>query len=112
MGKVVGDLQENVQITGDRISGALKKVTGYTGFSADDGEQSGNYLALHFNVGDFDSIKVELSGTSVEPIELDDDGLIVLRITNNNQTIRVVGTKGDEVTVKRYSLSNLTLNQT
>ena len=114
LGKVVGDLQDNIVISGDTISGTLKYVTGYTGFSGNVEEQSGNYLALHFDTNiDVDSITVELlNGTVGHPVTLDSDGIIILRIADKDtQSVRVVATKGDEVTVKKYSLTGLTLNQ-
>lgn len=114
MGKHVDDLQTGVSISGTSISGTLKHVTGYTGFSGDTSEQSGNYLALHFDVPDVTgaTISVELVGGTGEPIILDSDGLAVLRITNKNtQYIKVVAGKAGYVSVIRaYSLSDLTLN--
>lgn len=114
MGKHVDDLQTGVSISGTSISGTLKHVTGYTGFSGDASEQSGNYLALHFDVPGVTgaTISVELVGGTDEPIILDNDGLVVLRITNKNtQYIKVVAGKAGYVSVIRaYSLSDLTLN--
>lgn len=114
MGKHVDDLQTGVSISGTSISGTLKFVTGYTGFSGDVSEQSGNYLALHFNVPGVtgETISVELVGGSDEPIVLDSDGLVVLRITNKNtQYIKVVAGEAGYVSIDRaYDLSSLTLN--
>ena len=115
MGKHVDDLQTSVSISGTAISGTLKYVTGYTGFSGDTEEQSGNYLALHFAVPGVTgaTISVELvGGTSDWPIILDSDGLVVVRITNKNtQYLKVTAGKAGYVSfVQAYSLSDLTLN--
>ena len=115
MGKHATDLQENISISGTSITGTLKYVTGYTGFSGDVSEQSGNYLALHFAVAGVTgaTISVELvGGTADWPVILDSDGLIVVRITNKNtQYLKVVAGKAGYVSVERaYDLSGLTLN--
>ena len=66
------------------ISGTLNYVTGYTEFSEDVEEQSGNYLALKCTTQDAsDTITVELIGGSTgHPVTLDEDRNIVIRITN------------------------------
>lgn len=105
LGKVVSDLQDSIKIEEDKITGTLKYVTGYTGFSSKTEEQSGNYLALHniSNIGE--PIFVEVINGFSGPVQLDADGIIVLRIANNEQKVKV--TCGD--LVKEYSLSELTL---
>ena len=106
------DLQSDIVLDGSRISGNLKYVTGYTGFSGDPAEQEGNYIALHAET-DFneDSITLELiNGTVGHPVTLDSDGLMVVRITNTEtQKIRLVATKGSRTRVKLYDLSGLKL---
>ena len=86
----------------------------YTGFSGDPEEQSGNYLALHFEVPEAEdaTITVELiNGTVGHPVTLDSDGLIIIRITDKNtQIVEVVASlEGYESVTKRYSLAGLTL---
>lgn len=101
-------------ISDTEITGTLKYVTGYTGFSGKTEEQSGNYIAIHCaTIPDADSITVELvNGTVGHPITLDSDGIIIIRITNKDaQSIRVVATKGGDKITKSYGLSRLTLNQ-
>ena len=41
LGKTAADLQENVAISGREITGTLKLVTDYTGFSSATDEQNG-----------------------------------------------------------------------
>ncbi len=112
LGKSVTALQEDIVLDGSKISGKLKYVTGYTGFSGDPAEQEGNYIALHAET-DFteDSITLELiNGTVGHPVTLDSDGLMVVRITNKDtQKIKLVATKGTRTRVKIYDLSGLTL---
>lgn len=104
-GKVVSDLQENIEISNGEIRGTLKHVTGYTGFSSDESMQSGNYLAIHNETNNNEPIFVELVGGISGPRQLDSDGIIVLRIANKEQVVRV--TSGNAV--KEYSLANIIL---
>lgn len=106
------DLQSDIKVDGSVITGNLKYVTGYTGFSGDPAEQEGNYIALHAET-DFeaDEITLELiNGTVGHPVTLDSDGLMVVRITNKDtQKIRIVATKGSRTRIKLYDLSGLKL---
>lgn len=100
-GKTVSDLQEDIVVKDNGISGTLKNVTGYTGFSGKTSEQSGHYLALKIDTeDDDDEITVELvGGTLGHPVTLDSDRNIVLRITNPlSQKIRVVASHLDSET--------------
>ena len=105
LGKVVGDLQSNIEIGKDAITGTLNYVTGYTGFSGDPAEQSGNYLALHITNNFDEPIVVELINGFHGPVTLDADGIIILRIANKEQEVKV--TSGDLVRI--YKLSDLEL---
>lgn len=110
LGKDAGDLQEDVAIVNGAITGTLKYVTGYTGFSGDVSEQSGNYLAIKVEAN-ADSITVELiNGTLGHPVTLDSDGMIVIRISDTTtQSITVVATKGNVSETHNLSISGLTL---
>ena len=104
-GKVISDLQENIEIVDDEIKGTLKYVTGYTGFSSKVEEQSGNYLVIHNETNGDEPIFVEIIGGTSGPRQLDSDGIIVLRIANNSQRVRVSSGSA----VKEYSLANINL---
>ena len=104
-GKVISDLQENVEITDSEIKGTLKHITDYTGFSSKVEEQSGNYLAIHNETNGDEPIFVEIIGGTSGPRQLDSDGIIVLRIANKEQRVRVVSGSA----VKEYSLANIIL---
>ena len=112
-GKNVSDLQTNVSVNGDEITGTLKYVTGYTGFSSNESEQSGNYLALKIEtVPDDVETTVELVGGTKGPVTLDEDMNIVLLIKNKDtQSIKVVSTDGDETVTKTFGLTGLTLER-
>lgn len=88
-------------------------MTGYTGFSGNEAEQSGNYLALKMDSDESATITVELIGGTVgHPITLDEDRNIVIRITNpRTQSLEVVATVDNESVTKRYSLAGLLLDE-
>lgn len=110
LGKKVSELQHHVTIFEDEISGYLNYVTGYTGFSADTDEQSGNYLALKFAIPTGASATVEILGGVSGPVTLDSDLIWVGKIVNNSQRIKVVVTGSDNDTLERvYTLKGLTL---
>ena len=95
-------------IDNDSISGTLKYVDDYEGFSSNVTEQVGHYLALHVEGGT--DLTVEVVGGEKGPVALDSDGIVVLLIRNKNtQSVQVKGKiNGTEVT-QNYSLSGLTL---
>ena len=103
-GKTIDDLQTGVTIGENSITGTLKFVDDYTGFSSDPAMQSGNYLVIHCTVNDSTPITVEVVGGTSGPRQLDADGIIVLRIADKDtQSVRVVA---GSVT-KTYSLTEL-----
>ena len=101
-------MQADIEISDNAITGTLKHVDNYTGFSSIDSEQNGNYLALH--------CKPDINGAAVtiqsnrSPVTLDPDGLAIIRITNKDlQSITVRASKvGYRDAVKVLSLSGLT----
>ena len=112
LGKIVTDLQESIVVGDTAITGTLKHVTGYTGFSGDVEEQSGNYLAIHCEVPDAEeaTITVEVVGGTSGPVTLDSDGIIIDRIANTSQKIRVVASlAGYDSYTRTFDLSGLTL---
>ena len=112
-GKTVDSLQKTVVVGEAEITGTLKHVTGYTGFSSNVSEQEGNYLALKV---DSDSqaavVTVELVGGTKGSVTLDEDRNIVLLIKNKDtQSIKVTITHDKESIEKTYGLSGLTLER-
>ena len=104
-GKVVSDLQNNIQINGNKITGTLKYQSSYTGFSSNIELQSGNFIALHFDVDPAATVTV----TVTKPTVLDEDRIVVLRIADKDtQSITVEATKDGQTTTKVYDISGLT----
>lgn len=109
-GLTVDDLQSGVAVGDDAITGTLKYVTGYTGFSSKVAEQSGNYLVIRCAVPGVDGVKISVKVTRATV--LDADGIIVLRIADKDtQTVTVVASKdGYESVTRVFSLTGLTCN--
>lgn len=108
--KTADDLQADIVIGADAILGTLKYVTGYTGFSSEPSEQSGNYLALKVDpVSDDAEITVEVVGGTKGPVKLNEDRMIVLLIKSTTQKVKVTTTIGDETKENIYNLTDLTL---
>lgn len=103
-------MQEGITVNANSITGTLKYVTGYTGFSGDVEEQSGNYIALHTESEAGATITVQVIGGDHPASALDSDGISVCRIKNTSQKIQFVATKeGRGTATKTLSLSGLTL---
>lgn len=109
-GKSVKDLQTNVVIGDDKITGTLKYVTGYTDFSSVSSDQSGNYLALKVDTDEDAVVTVEVVNGTKGPVTLDEDRNIVLLIKNKDtQDVKVVVSKDGQSVTKVYDLSGMTL---
>ena len=108
LGKAVSALQSDVIVHDKFIKGTLHYITGYTQYSEVEAEQSGNYLALKFDVSDGATTTIQITGK--EPVTLDSSKNAVFRVENkNSQKIKVVTTLGDDTITKVYSLSGLTV---
>lgn len=105
-GKSVSDLQSDIVINDDSISGTLNYVTGYTGYSGDTDLQSGYYIALKLNVpnGATTTIAALNNGGSGTPVDLGSDDYAVGRITTKNAKIVVSTTLAGVTVSKTYSL--------
>ena len=92
----------------EAITGTLKYVTGYTGFDGSHPElQEGNFIVLKCESTVED---VTFTVTVTNPVTLDPDGIVILRIADKaTQTITVVASKeGYESVTKVYALTGLT----
>lgn len=115
-GKPVSDLQENVVVSEDAITGTLKHVTEYTEFSPTPELQEGNYLAVNLannNFSNFTSVKIGLDpsqGSGLVEIINDPDKNGVFRIANTSQKFKIVSTSVDGIeNTQVFDLSGLTL---
>ena len=110
-GKAVNELQSDVVVADDEVTGTLKYVNGYVDFSSNTSEQEGNYLALKIEAEPAEAeTVVELVGGTKGPVALDDDLNNVLLIKNKDtQSIKVTTTHNEESITKTYGLSGLTL---
>lgn len=112
LGKYVTDLQEDIAVGKDAIYGTLKYVTGYTGFSGDVAEQSGNYLALHASVPGVEGVTIKCTNTLTgRTVTLDPDGINIMRVTNKSlQNYKFVASKeGYSSFTREFGLNRLTL---
>ena len=94
-------------IGADAIGGTLHYVTGYTGFSGDTEEQEGNYLAVHFEDESASSISVKVIGSEKDPVTLDEDGILVVRIRDIAEGLEVYTVKSGVTYVNRLTFENL-----
>lgn len=107
LGKSVRELQTKVTAFENNIAGQLNYVTGFTGYSDTEAEQSGNFLALKFTAAS-DAVTTVQYGTA-EAVTLGDDMSKVFRVTSNADTITVTTTRGSESLTKVLSLKGLML---
>jgi len=106
-GKKASDLQEGIAVSDDAITGTLKYVTDYTGFSGRSSEQQGNYIAIHAEADDNTAtVKVGITKMST----LDEDGDIVLIVKNTSTPITVTAeAEGKDPVTKTFSIADLVL---
>lgn len=108
LGKVVADLQKDIAISANNITGTLKYIDDYTGFSGDPEEQVGHFLAFKVDFDeDYDSLTVETASSGEQT--LDSDKTMVLRIVKKAPfTVRAY--KNSKcVSVKSYYVDQLVL---
>ena len=108
------DLQDDVTVSDNRISGTLHYVDDYTGYSEDTELQSGHYLALKFEATEGADITVQLIGgeTDSDPVEVDDEDMnVVIRIEDPSvQRLKVASTlDGHSDYAKVYRMTGLVL---
>ena len=111
-GKTVSDLQSDIVVGNNAITGTLKYIADYSSAGYTGDEASGNYLVIHCAADDADSITVEVVGGVHGERTLDVDGIVICRIANNDQKIRVKAYKDGQVAnVQTYNLSGLVLSE-
>jgi len=96
------------------ITGTLKYVSDYTGFSSDTDLQHGNYIVIKSEVsGVPEGVTPTITVKVTNPVTLDEDGIAILRIADKTtQTITVVASAtGYESVTKVFNLSDLTCEE-
>lgn len=109
LGKQPSDLQSSIVIGTDAISGTLNYVSDYTGFSSNVSEQSGNYLALIVTTPSNATVTSQLIGGVHGQVTLDEDRMIVFRVTSTEQSVTFTTTYGSTSKTVTYALTGLTL---
>ena len=99
-----------VIVIDNKVKGTLKYVTGYTGFSSNVEEQSGNYLALRVDNIPTDAVVTyqHMDGHH-EPVTLDEDLNIVIRVTDQVNPRKFTVTYNGSSSSKEFDLSELVL---
>lgn len=112
-GTSVSDVQTNVEVEGNTITGTLKHVA--TGSLATTWG-AGNFLALDLSSNDFTgltSVKIGLepsAGSGLQELINDPDKQGVFKITDKyNQKFVIVQTNGTDTVTQKFGLSGLTL---
>ena len=106
------DLQSDIEISADhKITGTLKKITGWTAFSGDPAEQSGNYIAVKATAVEGAVITAEVIGGDHGPVTLDEDGILIARIKNTSQKLQFKAITAAGIQTITYSLTGLTLTE-
>ena len=90
------------------ISGTLKYVTGYAGFSDDPAEQSGHFLAIHIECEGAE-ISVIVDGSETEARDAG-GGIYVMRVDSTEQSVVTIADAGASgAIIREFPLDGLTL---
>ena len=84
-------------------------MTGWTAFSGDPAEQSGNYIAVKATAVEGATITAQVIGGDHGPVTLDEDGILIARIKNNSQKLQFRATTDGGIQTITYDLKGLTL---
>ena len=111
----VSELQSGIDINDEArtITGTLNYVTDYDLFNNKE-KDHGNFLALNFSAEEDVELKVALRENNgeylIDPVVVS-DGFCVFRVTNTEQKLVVIYTKGKDSGEVVYDLSGLTWKQ-
>lgn len=108
LGKVVADLQENIEIDGYAVTGTLHYLDDYTGFSGDPELQEGNYICLHFESSVPATIQAAYNDKTVT---LTDDGILIVRVADKDLSLTVTANYNGQIVTHTYDLTGLTLEE-
>lgn len=111
--QLVSDLQTDVTIYDDYITGTLKYVSDFIGYSEDTALQAGNYIALNITTDPVSVRTVDVINGTEEVKTVGTDNVCVVRITDKTtQRIQIAASVDDATsTTKTYDLSQMTLEE-
>lgn len=112
LGKQASELGSNVTVAGDGITGTLTKVSGFTMYSSESGEQEGNYLAFKVTKLPKDTTATAVvTGGKKAAQSVAVNTPMCFRVSDKtSQKLEITVTNKDQSTGKKtYNLSGLTL---
>ncbi len=111
LGKTVSELQTDIVVNETNVTGTLNYVEEFTEFNETDPlEQEGNFIVLKVDEatkGKTVTAKITGTGTKGKSVKLDEDGVLICKIANNDNKI----TFTIEDTTKELDLTALTLKE-
>ena len=109
LGKLVGDVQQNVYVNDNSIQGTLKFVSNWTQYSADESENTGYFVVLKFEASEGSTTTIQTIGGIADErvVTLDSDMQAVVKFVSNKQKLKVVTTLEGETITKVLSFSGL-----
>jgi len=109
LGKLVGDVQQNVYVNDNSIQGTLKFVSNWTQYSADESENTGYFVVLKFDASEGSTTTIQTIGGIADErvVTLDSDMQAVVKFVSNKQKLKVVTTLEGETITKVLSFSGL-----
>ena len=116
LGKVCTDLQANINVGVNTVTGTSKYVTGYTGYSGTAAEQSGNYIAFLTTAETGATITCKSickDGTTKRTVTLDSDGITIFRLSDADDTnpvtmLKFIAKKDNKTQVKLVKVGDIT----
>lgn len=113
LGKSVSDLQTNVSFDNihGTVSGELKYVDDYTGYSEDEAEQVGNYVVIAIDTSETGVTYKALLGTDGVEKTFSANKDCVLRVSTAKQLLLITATKDGRPTVEKSFVTNFTLDE-
>lgn len=108
-GYTIDDLQNDASISSAGVvSGELQYITEYDSF--DEGEDTGNYLAIHADIDPIVGLTYNIAVTSGDNQVVDFGKIFVIHVTDkDSQTVTVVASATGQTSVtKTLSLTGLT----
>lgn len=108
-GKATSELQSDIVITSNAISGSLKKVESFPEWGSD-GEEGGNFLSLTMDKYDAEKVETKIDGGVNPEYKEVTDGFCIYKLTDTaSQKILVKTTKDGKSVVTTYNLVGLKL---